>query len=151
MLLQSFLILILILIHPSINQSIHASINPSIHPLLHGLSAGMCPMLSSPTFSTCRDHAPSCWVCGFLLLLLPWCRPTILCTISSNRLHLHHSKHQLLHQPIVLHPHYICPNRSSFLSTILCTIFFLHRTLLRTSSFVLFCSNLILNILIISW
>src|SRR6218665_3253847 len=42
---------------------------------------------------------------------------------------------------------HMCPNRFSFLSMI-CCMMFLHRTLLRTSSFMIFCSHLILNILL---
>jgi len=55
-----------------------------IHPSIHcskGLSTRRCPISSSPPFSTCRDPAPSCWVCGFLLRTIPWCRPIILCTV----------------------------------------------------------------------
>jgi len=40
------------------------------------------------------------------------------------------------------------PNRFSFLSMICCTMFFMHHNLLCTSSFVIFCSHLILNILL---
>src|SRR6218665_1231209 len=64
---------------------------------------------------------------------------------SSPRFSFHHYKHHLPPSPaFILH---MCPNKSSFLSMICCMMFFLQRILLLTSSFVIFCSHLILNIL----
>jgi len=103
--------------------------------VFRGLSAHRCPMPSAPPFSTCRDPAPSYWVCGYLLRTIPWCRPTVLSTVFLP------SSVPQTFQTSPPSPAYcpssclICPNRFSFLSTICCSLFFLHRTLLRTSSF----------------
>src|SRR6218665_297673 len=93
-------------------------------------------MATTPAGVQCRPHhrSPYAWILCLPAEYVNFLGTPLLDVVqsfsarsSSPHLFIHCSKHHLLHQPLsfILH---MCPNKFSFLSTMCCTIFFLHHT-----------------------